>query len=32
SRAMLEKNLAALSPTTRRKIVHDNVAKLYNIG
>ncbi|WP_018443309.1 amidohydrolase family protein [Trinickia symbiotica] len=32
SRAMLEKNLAALSPTTRRKIVHDNVAKLYNIN
>ncbi|MGE0223131.1 MAG: amidohydrolase family protein [Acetobacteraceae bacterium] len=31
SRAVLDRNLAAFSPTVRRKIVCDNVARLYNI-
>ena len=29
---ILDQNLAALSPSVRAKIVHDNVAKLYGIG
>ena len=32
SHAVLNKNLAALTPTVRAKIVHDNCAKLYNIN
>ena len=31
SRVILQKNLSAISETVRRKITHDNVAKLYNL-
>jgi predicted TIM-barrel fold metal-dependent hydrolase len=31
SRLILEKNLSGISETVRRKITHDNVAKLYNL-
>jgi predicted TIM-barrel fold metal-dependent hydrolase len=31
SRRILEKNLSGFSDTVRRKITHDNVAKLYNL-
>jgi predicted TIM-barrel fold metal-dependent hydrolase len=31
SRVILQKNLSAISETVRRKITHDNVARLYNL-
>ena len=32
SHAVLAENLAAISPTVRRKIVCDNAARLYNLN
>jgi predicted TIM-barrel fold metal-dependent hydrolase len=29
---VLAENLAAFTPTVRRKIVHDNVARLYGLN